>query len=66
MAKFFQNKNDFVFLLTAISLFIFLAAFAIYSATFLVEAIGSATNSHLIKTGEIVNFNLNKAKQLQR
>jgi hypothetical protein len=66
MARFFHNKSDLIFWAVAVVLFVFLAAFSLYSAAFFAEKINTAFNAGLIKGEKIVNFNLNQAKRLKR
>lgn len=66
MEKFLRNKLNITLWAAAIALVVLLALYAITATHFLMVILREAYNKNLIKTGEIVTFNLAKAEQLKR
>lgn len=66
MAKFFRNKQELIFWVTAIALFVLLVIYAAYTVTFLVRKTTEINNPNLLKTQEVVKFNLAKVKELKK
>lgn len=64
MAKFFRNKLTIALGITAVFLIAALGIYLVSRARFLVRAMQAATDQNLIKQGEIVTFNLAKAREV--
>jgi len=65
MGKFLRNKKELIFWLVAVAVFILLVIYAIYAVSFLVGKFSQVYDPNLLKTGEIVKFNLGKIQQLK-
>lgn len=65
MALFFRNKLNVVLWAAALLMVALLIAYLVAAGRFLVNVSNAAFGDSLIKTGEIVTFNLAKAAQLK-
>lgn len=65
MLKFFSDKNDLFFLTIGIVIFIIIVATLSYSINFVIQKINQALNSDLIKSEEIVSFNLDELENIK-
>ncbi len=65
MGLFFRNKLNIVLWVAAFIMVALLVVYLVAAARFLVGVSGAAFGSSLIKSGEIVTFNLAKAAQLK-
>ncbi|MDO8582852.1 MAG: hypothetical protein Q7R63_02570 [bacterium] len=65
MALFFRNKLNVVLWVAALVMVALLVAYLLAAGRFLVSVSSAAFGDSLIKTGEIVTFNLAKAAQLK-
>lgn len=65
MGAFFRNKLNIVLWAVALLMIALLVAYLVAAARFLVSASTAAFGGSLIKSGEIVTFNLAKAAQLR-
>ncbi len=65
MALFFRNKLNVVLWVAAFVMVALLIAYLVAAARFLVSVSSVAFGGSLIKSGEIVTFNLAKAAQLK-
>lgn len=66
MELFFRNKLNVVLWAVALLMVVLLLAYLVAAARFLVNVGTAAFGSSLIKTGEIVTFNLAKAAELKK
>lgn len=66
MALFFRNKLNVVLWVAALLMVALLIAYLVSAARFLVSVGSAAFGGSLIKSGEIVTFNLAKAAQLKQ
>lgn len=65
MALFFRNKLNVVLWIAALCMIALLVAYLVAAARFLISVGDAAFGGSLIKSGEIVTFNLTKAAQLK-
>ena len=65
MALFFRNKLNIILWVAALVMVALLVAYLLAATRFLVNVGSAAFGDSLIKTGEIVTFNLAKAAQLK-
>ena len=65
MGLFFRNKLNIILWTVAILMVALLVAYLVTAARFLVGVSQAAFGNSLIKSGEIVTFNLAKVKQLK-
>ena len=65
MALFFRNKLNVVLWVAALLMVALLVAYLLAAGRFLVSVSNAAFGDSLIKSGEIVTFNLAKATQLK-
>jgi hypothetical protein len=66
MGTFFRNKLNVVLWVTALVMVALLVTYLVAAARFLVNVSSAAFGSSLIKSGEIVTFNLAKVAELKR
>lgn len=64
MEKFFRNKLHITLGMTAVILIVALSIYLISAAHAMIQTIQAATDQSLIKQGEIVTFNLAKAREV--
>ena len=65
MGKFFRSKPEFIFWLAALVIFAILVVYAVLAVGFLVGQFRAVSDPNLLKTQEIVKFNLGKIQQLK-
>lgn len=66
MEKFLRNKLNMILWGVAMVIIVLLTLYAITATHFLIITMQEAYNKNLIKTSEIVTFNLTKVEQLKR
>jgi len=65
MGKFFRSKPEFIFWLAALVIFGVLVVYAVLTVGYLVRQFNAISDPNLLKTQEIVKFNLGKIQQLK-